>query len=268
MSPVVTLPKNTKGRDFVVGDIHGAFDLLDKALDAVDFDPAKDRLISVGDLIDRGKSSPRCLEYLEKPWFYAVRGNHEDILLKMCNEKTGRLNRAKAAFNVKHNGAGWLLKETPEFRKNLVRAFKKLPLAMEVETDRGTVGFVHAEVPENMDWQEFKRKLRTQDKETVNTALWGRRRAEQGDKTPVAGIGRIFSGHTVSETRALRLGNCFNLDTGAVYREKHPVKAAGCAVTIADIQAAGRAITAPVRGAVNAVTKRPVPKNRPFGRSI
>lgn len=109
MPPVLKLPKNTKGRDFVVGDIHGAFDLLDKALEEVGFDPAKDRLISVGDLIDRGKNSRRCLDYLEQPWFYALRGNHEDIFMDMCY-KDGRLNIAKANFNARRNGAGWLKK--------------------------------------------------------------------------------------------------------------------------------------------------------------
>lgn len=41
MPAVLKLPKNTEGRDFVVGDIHGAYDLLDQALEEVKFDPAK-----------------------------------------------------------------------------------------------------------------------------------------------------------------------------------------------------------------------------------
>jgi len=263
MSAVLKLPKNTKGRDFVVGDIHGAYSLLDKALEEVNFDPAKDRLISVGDLIDRGRSSRRCLEYLEQPWFYALRGNHEDIFMNMCY-KDGRMNSAKAAFNAKHNGAGWLKKESPAFRKKLKAAFEKLPLAVEIETDRGNVGFVHAEVPEDMDWKTFLKKLEAGDPETVETALWSRRRAEEGDSREIAGIGRIFSGHTISKGHALRLGNCFNIDTGAAYRERRGKKAMDCGITIADIKAAGRALTKPVTKAVNAVLTLREPPNRPF----
>ncbi|TNE29152.1 MAG: metallophosphoesterase [Alphaproteobacteria bacterium] len=263
MPAVLKLPKNTKGRDFVVGDIHGAYDLLDKALEEVNFDPAKDRLISVGDLIDRGKDSRRCLEYLEQPWFYALRGNHEDIFMDMCY-KDGRLNIAKANFNARRNGASWLKKENAEFRKKMKAAFEKLPLAMEVETDRGTVGFVHAEVPENMDWQTFLKQLKAGDPETVETALWGRRRAEESDNSEIDGIDRVFSGHTVSEGHALKLGNCFNLDTGAVYREKYGEEAEGCGMTIADIKAAGRAITKPVSKPVNAVTRLPSHPDKPF----
>ena len=71
------------GRDFVVGDIHGAFDILMKALEAVGFNPKTDRLFSVGDLVDRGNYSQLALEFLSEPWVFAVRGNHEQMLLDM-----------------------------------------------------------------------------------------------------------------------------------------------------------------------------------------
>jgi hypothetical protein len=57
MSKLLALPANTAGRDFVCGDIHGCFDELDAALAKLQFDPAVDRLISVGDLVDRGPRS-------------------------------------------------------------------------------------------------------------------------------------------------------------------------------------------------------------------
>ncbi len=37
---------NTHGRDFAVGDIHGAFGALQRALEAIGFDARKDRLFS------------------------------------------------------------------------------------------------------------------------------------------------------------------------------------------------------------------------------
>ena len=40
---------------FVVGDLHGCYTLLMNELDKVSFDPARDLLISVGDLVDRGQ---------------------------------------------------------------------------------------------------------------------------------------------------------------------------------------------------------------------
>jgi serine/threonine protein phosphatase 1 len=75
-------PKNETGRDFVVGDLHGCFDLLMTALDNIGFDRTKDRLFSVGDLVDRGPDSFKCLWLTQEPWFHAVMGNHEDLMYK------------------------------------------------------------------------------------------------------------------------------------------------------------------------------------------
>jgi serine/threonine protein phosphatase 1 len=60
-----------------VGDIHGHFQRLQQCLEAVGFDPAVDRLFSVGDLVDRGPHSEAALDWLAQPWFHAVQGNHE-----------------------------------------------------------------------------------------------------------------------------------------------------------------------------------------------
>lgn len=76
------IPKNERGRDFAVGDIHGHFSRLQESLDAMGFDPAADRLFSVGDLIDRGPESEESLAWIGKPWFYAVQGNHEDYAMR------------------------------------------------------------------------------------------------------------------------------------------------------------------------------------------
>jgi serine/threonine protein phosphatase 1 len=48
----------TTGRDFVLGDLHGTTDLLRLLMEHVAFDPKKDRLFSVGDLIDRERTAP------------------------------------------------------------------------------------------------------------------------------------------------------------------------------------------------------------------
>ena len=52
-------PNRRGGRDLVVGDIHGHFPTLARALDALDFDAEADRLFSVGDLTspDRNRSA-------------------------------------------------------------------------------------------------------------------------------------------------------------------------------------------------------------------
>lgn len=81
-SPIRRLPPNTAGRDFIIGDLHGSFGLLMKLLDHIQFERGVDRMISVGDLCDRGPSSLECLELLKEPWFHCVLSNHEQMLME------------------------------------------------------------------------------------------------------------------------------------------------------------------------------------------
>lgn len=80
-NPVKQLPPNTLGRDFVIGDLHGSLSCLDNLFANIKFNPTVDRLISVGDLIDRGPESLLCLELLREPWFHCVLANHEQMML-------------------------------------------------------------------------------------------------------------------------------------------------------------------------------------------
>ena len=72
---------NGCGRDFVVGDVHGCFRTLERLLDDIAFEPDRDRLFSVGDLIDRGPHSLEAIEWLmERRIEAATMGNHENGL--------------------------------------------------------------------------------------------------------------------------------------------------------------------------------------------
>src|SRR4051812_30787919 len=74
------LPVNKKGKDYIVGDLHGTFPLLVNFMKHVKFDVNKDRLISVGDLVDRGPMSFECLKLLKHDWFHSIKGNHEIMM--------------------------------------------------------------------------------------------------------------------------------------------------------------------------------------------
>ena len=59
MSLVQRFTQNTRGRDFVVGDLHGCFDHLRVMLEHIQFNRVTDRLFCVGDLVDRGPGPRR-----------------------------------------------------------------------------------------------------------------------------------------------------------------------------------------------------------------
>ncbi|MEM1059370.1 MAG: metallophosphoesterase [Verrucomicrobiota bacterium] len=75
------LEENLKGRDFIVGDLHGCADELMRLLEEAKFDLEKDRLFCVGDLGDRGPSSLECCNLLQEPWFHLTLGNHDEVLM-------------------------------------------------------------------------------------------------------------------------------------------------------------------------------------------
>ncbi|MDX1513737.1 MAG: metallophosphoesterase [Gammaproteobacteria bacterium] len=209
--PVLRFSKNQAGRDFVVGDIHGMFGHLQSLLEEIGFDAAKDRLFSVGDLVDRGPDSAQALEWMAHPWFFAVRGNHEQFVLDSENE-------SQLSLWINHNGGGWWLDIGDSEREEFRRTFARMPLAMEVETDTGQVGIVHADVPPFITWERFLSLLEARDRETIFYAIWSRNRISgQGSSKAVSGtVDRIYCGHTPTRT-SVQIANVFYIDTGAVY---------------------------------------------------
>jgi serine/threonine protein phosphatase 1 len=208
-------PRNTAGRDFIVGDIHGAFDLVWAGMQRVQFDPSKDRLFCVGDLVDRGPQSARAWRFLQLPYVHAVRGNHEQNLLDLCAE--GELDEDTLGLVLRRYGAQWWLDVASADRKALLAAFSALPIVMEIETSRGTVGVVHGDVPADMDWGAFKAEIQAGNEDVVRVALQGRDRINRASESGVRGVGRVYVGHTPQWQGARRFGNVYAIDTGAIF---------------------------------------------------
>lgn len=199
---------NTAGRDFVVGDVHGVFDKLTAEMDLIRFDPAQDRMFSVGDLVDRGPQSRDAVNWLAQPWFHAVRGNHEDMAIQYAR---GRW----PADNYRYNGGGWLIDLPASVQQAIAQSFITLPFVIEVQTAAGLIGIVHAE-PAGLDWKGFLARLEDSDPHAEETALWSRSRISKGNGIDVQGVHEVYVGHTPVE-RPKSLGNVHYIDTGAVF---------------------------------------------------
>lgn len=70
------------GRTLVVGDVHGCVAELRALLDVVDFDGARDNLVFVGDLVNKGPSSLAVVRLARELGALGVRGNHDERALK------------------------------------------------------------------------------------------------------------------------------------------------------------------------------------------
>ena len=208
---VARFARNTVGRDFVVGDIHGMFAHLRVLLGELDFRGDQDRLFSVGDLVDRGPDSAAALDWLDRPWFHACRGNHEQFAIDSEDPE-------QRDIWVNYNGGEWWLELTPAEHQRFREVFGRLPIALEVETASGTVGIIHADVPPFLSWDKFMSLLRKHNRDATLYALWSRNRVSGSCTTkPVAGgVDRVYCGHTPTRN-AVQIDNVHYIDTGAAY---------------------------------------------------
>lgn len=80
-------------RTLVIGDVHGCFLALETLLGVVRPTPA-DRLITLGDYVDRGPDSravlDRLIDIFEAGQLIALRGNHDEMMLGSRNDRNER----------------------------------------------------------------------------------------------------------------------------------------------------------------------------------
>lgn len=207
MSTVLRFAANTVGRDLVVGDIHGCTAKLHNAMRACDFRPDVDRLFSVGDLIDRGPNSLGALSLLDEPWFHAVMGNHEWMLIASL---TGNLDRQ----SWRDNGGEWADNLPPEQLSSIAIKLAGLPLAIVVEAgphpmDARRFNVLHAEFfgdDAALDTGKFRESV-------AESMLWGRAILKYG-KEDDPKLSLTCVGHSIVRLAQKRGSHLF-IDTGA-----------------------------------------------------
>lgn len=198
-------------RVFVVGDIHGEYDLLQHELLNANFNYEKDLLVSVGDLIDRGKSNIECLQLIREPWFESVLGNHEDMMINAVLHNASNYIDAWVK-----NGGIWYYSLDAE-DKLLVDSLAKyadenVPHIIELSLNGKTIVVCHADYP-----SKHYSPNKAMD---VMGLIWSRERMNQLnadiDNGGIDGADLFVFGHTVVH-RVTQHHNCVWIDTGAVY---------------------------------------------------
>lgn len=211
---LLTLPVNTAGKDYVVGDIHGHVSELLKQLGDIGFNPGKDRLICVGDLIDRGPESIDAIELLSNEWFFATLGNHEYLMLSGMKHKN-----SKDRMVWLKNGGDWVMHTTPDQWNVWLEQISALPIAIEVTTASGDkCGIIHADFP-GVHWDDFKRF----DQAQLYRCIWSRSNFRTRSEHSIQGIDRLYHGHSVSDGE-LVLGNRHYIENGAFLGNEFIIK--------------------------------------------
>lgn len=191
---------------WLVGDLHGCFARLMTALRERKFDPYQDLLLSVGDLIDRGPQSAECLDLLRCRWFYAVRGNHEQMALEVLEGNDMML------WGM--NGGNWYTQSSVNQRRRLAELIARcryLPLIIELHSAEQIHVIAHADYP--------ARVYRWQQSVDEHQVLWSRQRLTEhfaGRHGAIDGADHFWFGHTPLK-RCYDSDNQHYIDTGAVF---------------------------------------------------
>lgn len=201
-----TVHQKPGGRVFFLGDIHGQLDIVANLIQSKKFNHKEDLIVSVGDLIDRGPNSLACLELVNQPWFHAVKGNHEQLLLDSGD------NELLIKHHKKHGGS-WFYDLCESDALQVKEIALGMPNAITVVLEDGTsIGVTHAECPLS-NWQSFVDAVQQGDDVSIHSALWSREKHENKDQCSVGGVDLVVVGHTKSPEMEL-LGNTKYIDTG------------------------------------------------------
>ena len=122
---------NHLGRDLVVGDVHGCFQTLERGLSELAFDPSRDRLFGVGDLVNRGPRSEDALVWLEDRFHAVTLGNHEHPIQDWFRAKL---------LGGRPRSLPWLRKIPSDHYQRWFDALDAMPLALTIEMPHGAVG--------------------------------------------------------------------------------------------------------------------------------
>ncbi len=198
----------------ILGDIHGCIDELREMLALLGDDPGR-KLVFVGDLVDRGPSTPEVVKLVsslvEAGRAYCVCGNH-DLRLARALRGMG-LPAAKGLTET----LGQMSQETEEFRHEAASFLETQPGHLLL--DHGRLLIAHAGLPERFH--------RSPSAEAREIAIHGQKTGERDQfdhvRYPWAkdyrGTPLVVFGHTPVEQPVWE-NNTLNLDTGCVFGGK------------------------------------------------
>lgn len=191
-------------RTIIVGDVHGCRGELEDLLAHLGFG-ASDRLVMVGDLVVRGPDPAGTVDLVRRLGARAVRGNHEDRLLKW---------RARAT-DARRPGLGVMQRETVgALRRRHWEFFASLPLWLDLP-EHG-IRVVHAGVLPGLPIEQqdprvimYMRSLSPEGEpeERRGSVLWGAR---------YEGPPHVVFGHNASDKPQIH-AHATGIDTGCVY---------------------------------------------------
>ncbi|KAG7399894.1 hypothetical protein PHYBOEH_007580 [Phytophthora boehmeriae] len=208
-------------RVLVIGDVHGCFDELQLLLLKCEFSIDKDRLVFVGDLVNKGPKSLEVLRFVRDSNSLCVRGNHDDAALSAYYNW---VNGGRVSGTAKYP-------YVEQFQEDDVQFLEQLPFSLSLPA-HGNAVVVHAGLVPGVDLQEqrpidmYKMRFVQRQVAGVETSQWvalekKKFRSESGGEpymwaTQWTGPQRVYFGHAAS-AGLQQEDFATGLDTGCVY---------------------------------------------------
>jgi serine/threonine protein phosphatase 1 len=192
-------------RVIVIGDVHGCLDMLKRLMDKIRWRPDKDRLIFLGDYIDRGESPKQVVDYILDLTSHSSKiecliGNHESLFLNYLSGGDSEIFLSNGGWRTVES----YMLEKPEDAESMVPSdhmafYESLETFIELED----YYVVHAGFKPGLDIKE----------QSPEDMIWIRDKFIYTDHD----FGkRVIFGHTPFHEPFI-MENKIGLDTGAVY---------------------------------------------------
>lgn len=210
-------------RTIVVGDVHGCLDEFRELLKLLSFSRERDRLISVGDLVDRGPDPVGCVRLARELQALCLMGNHEEKHIRWRKHEAVRVTTGKKnPMKFSEEKIAW----NEAFSEDDIQWMSKMLLTLDLEN-----GFVvtHAGLEPAYSFQnQGKAVIRVRYVDEKNkfvrytdgtmdqpegTAYWAER--WQGPESVIYGHAR--HSHVAPRMDIFPGGRCFGIDTGCAF---------------------------------------------------
>lgn len=217
----------TARRTIVVGDVHGCIEELMELMRAVAYRPGDDRLVFVGDLVDRGPDPAAVVRYARSVGAECVMGNHDHKQVRWARHEAKR--RDKPTYKNPMTSVSELEAEQYAQLRHEDRAWlASLPMILHLD-DGWAVVHAGCEPRRRLERQNDNALLRLRYVNEAGAfvqAFTDRAAAELG-AVPWASVWpgpeSIVYGHMVHDLADVRIDepaagvSCYGIDTGACF---------------------------------------------------
>jgi serine/threonine protein phosphatase 1 len=192
------------GKTFVLGDVHGASRALRQCLERSSFDPAKDRLIFLGDVCDGWPATKECIdELLTIPNLVHLLGNHDIWFHNWMKygeaEDIWLMQGGQATVDSYKNGI-------PQEHLSFISRAR-------LYYEEGNRLFVHAGIPPNKRPEECNQHQLLWDRTLPTLA---RQVGHKDTNVKLTGYDEVFIGHTpIVSDHPVKYCEVWMMDTGA-----------------------------------------------------